>query len=199
MKKLTSIILIAATSITCATARSIKRIDRADLASLKTVDGDSVIKKMNHQDLELYLNTEQSTGTRVIKMTVLFNVNDENYYHDKALRNSNVVIPLTTNGDDFGDVVQYDYWDNVAYVVKECEKKGIYTMLSPMGKDVFKTRPTKAMVKIYMNLLSRLLENEKNVIWVIDKSIIQHQTEEMAEEMVKSIETHNKKQLIIIK
>ena len=98
-------------------------ISEAKLSTLYTIDGSHVIKTMNHQDLDLYLDSVRIAGVKAIDMCALLNNNDENYYHDKALRNGNLVAPLTTNGSAFADAVQYDYWDNIVYVVRECWKR----------------------------------------------------------------------------
>ncbi|MBO7337566.1 MAG: DUF4038 domain-containing protein [Paludibacteraceae bacterium] len=168
------------------------------LSALYTIDGFQVIKTMNHQDLDMYLDSVKYSGVKAIDMCALLNNYDENYYHDKALRNGNLVAPLTTNGSTFADAVQYDYWDNIIYVVRECWKRGIYVKITPLGPDVYKNvQPNKGMVRIYINLLCRLLKNEANIVWRIDQSIMGPQAAELAEEMVGAIKVHNKKQLIV--
>ena len=147
-------------------------ISEAKLSTLYTIDGSHVIKTMNHQDLDLYLDSVRIAGVKAIDMCALLNNNDENYYHDKALRNGNLVAPLTTNGSAFADAVQYDYWDNIMYVVRECWKRGIYVKISPLGPDIYNNvQPNKGMVRIYINLLCRLLEKEVNIVWRINQSI----------------------------
>ena len=54
------------------------------------------------------------------------------------------------------------------------------------------------MVRIYINLLCRLLEKEVNIVWRINQSIMGPQAAELSEEMVSAIKVHNKKQLIIV-
>jgi hypothetical protein len=173
-------------------------ISEAKLSTLYTIDGSHVIKTMNHQDLDLYLDSVKIAGVKAIDMCALLNNNDENYYHDKALRNGNLVAPLTTNGSAFADAVQYDYWDNIVYVVRECWKRGIYVKISPLGPDIYNNvQPNKGMVRIYINLLCRLLEKEVNIVWRINQSIMGPQAAELSEEMVSAIKVHNKKQLIV--
>ena len=53
------------------------------------------------------------------------------------------------------------------------------------------------MVRIYTNLLCRLLEKEVNIVWRINQSIMGPQAAELSEEMVSAIKVHNKKQLIV--
>ena len=70
--------------------------------------------------------------------------------------------------------------------------------ITPLGPDVYKNvQPNKGMVRIYINLLCRLLKNEVNIVWRIDQSIMGPQAAELAEEMVGAIKVHNKKQLIV--
>ncbi len=157
----------------------------------------TVIRDLNHQDLMYYLDEEQGKGVKVIYMCALLSACDENYYHDKALRQCNIVRPYTTNGSKFEDVTQYDYWDNMCYVIKECEKRGIYVVLLPLGKDVMeKTKPSRPMVRVYMNLLCKMVEKYRNVAWTLDGGVME--LEEMVQrEMVGAIEVHNKRQVVV--
>ncbi|MCR4619980.1 MAG: DUF4038 domain-containing protein [Paludibacteraceae bacterium] len=156
----------------------------------------TMMRDMNHQDLDVFLEKERGRGVRVIYTCVLLNACDENYYHDRALRDCNIVRPYMTNGADFNDVVQYDYWDNVKYVIERCSDFDIYVMLLPLGSDVYKNNaPSRAMVRIYMNLLCQKVEGYKNVGWLLrtgqDKATIKT---DLLEEMESAIRVHNKRQ-----
>ena len=196
---LTIYIALLSLCFNCILADSSKHYINLDaLRGLKTEKSTDIVNKMKHQDINYYLDSLEHENVRAIEMYAVLNNYDENYYHDKAFRSGNIVAPLTTNGSAFADVVQYDYWDNLIYVIRECDKRSIYAIVNPLGPEVYKNvRPNKGMIRIYMNLLSRILEKETNVIWRIDETIMGNDEKEIAEEMIKMIKVHNRKQLII--
>jgi hypothetical protein len=156
------------------------------------------IQKLSQPDIELYLNKRKTQGFNVLQVCALHDVNDEDFYHNKALRNGNLVMPRVTNGNDFkaGDS-QYDYWDHLVYLVDECAKREMYVAIVPVwGSVLKKTKPSPGTIRIYMNLLCQKLEKKKNVIWLLGGDIQGELYPELWEEMVGAIRTHNSKQLI---
>lgn len=157
----------------------------------------TLLRDLNHQDLDALLETEKTRGVCVLFACVLLDACDENYYHDKALRDCNIVRPYMTNGSDFEDVVQYDYWDNVCYVLERCERYGLYVVLLPLGSDVYeKSSPSRAMVRIYMNLLCQKVRQFRNVGWITRRGDMLME-DVVRQEIVESIRVHNKKQPIL--
>ncbi|MBN1462986.1 MAG: glycoside hydrolase family 140 protein [Paludibacteraceae bacterium] len=154
-------------------------------------------QKLNHEDALKYLGDRESKGFNVLQIMVLHDVKDCNFYRDSALVNGNIVAPYMTNGKDFADYIQYDYWDNIEWIVDEAAKKGMYVALVPIwGSVIKKTELTKAMGRIYMNLLCRKLSNRTNVIWLIGGDIEGDLYRDVFIEMALSIKEHNPKQLI---
>lgn len=156
-----------------------------------------IAQKLNHQDVEKYLDDRKAKGFNVIQMMALHDLSDANYYNDTALIQRNLVAPRITIGGDFGDFRQYDYWDNIGWVVNECAKREIYVAVVPLWGSVVKdAKPSKAMIRVYMNLLCRHLSNKSNVIWVCGGDIEGDHFPELWDEMADAIKTHNKRQLI---
>ncbi len=156
-----------------------------------------LIQKLNHQDVEKYLDDRKAKGFNVIQMMALHDLGDVNYYHDSALIQRNMVAPKITIGGDFGDFRQYDYWDNIGWVVEECAKRDMYAAVVPIwGSAIKEIKPSKAMIRVYMNLLCRHLSNKSNVIWVCGGDIEGNQFPELWDEMADAVKIHNKRQLI---
>lgn len=156
-----------------------------------------LMQKLNHQDVEKYLDDRKSKGFNVIQMMVLHDVNDVDFYQDKALTGGNIVAPYMTNGNEFADYIQYDYWDNVEWVVDACAKRGMYAALVPLwGSVVKQVKPSEAMIRIYMNLLCRKLEDKTNVIWLCGGDIQGDKFPEVWDAMAEAAKLHNPKQLV---
>lgn len=156
-----------------------------------------LLQKLNHQDVDKYLDDRKAKGFNVIQMMVLHDAQDADFYNDKALIDGSVVAPLMTNGKDFGDFVQYDYWDNVEWVVDACAKRGMYAALVPMWGSVVKQKQVSiAMMRIYMNLLCQKLQDRTNVIWLCGGDIHGDEYAETWQAEGEAIKLHNLKQLV---
>lgn len=156
-----------------------------------------LMKKLNRKEANYYLDKRKEQGFNVIQIMVLHDANDVNVYNDKALVNGNIVTPYQTNGKDFKDHVQYDYWDNVEWVVDACAKRGMYVALVPLwGSVIKKTKPTKAMIRMYMNYLCHKISDRKNIIWLIGGDIRGDQFSDLWAEMADVIRFNNPNQLI---
>lgn len=156
------------------------------------------LQKLSQPDLELYLNKRKQQGFNVLQICVLHGLNDEDFYHNKALKNENLVMPRMTNGNNFkaGDT-QYDYWDHLVYLVDECAKRQMYVAIVPIwGSVLEKVKPSPGTIRIYMNLLCQKLKKKKNVIWLLGGDICGSEFPEIWIEMAGAIRTHNAKQLI---
>lgn len=73
--------------------------------------------KLNREEADIYLTDRACKGFNVIQVMVLHSLTSVNVYGDSALVGRNVAYPLTTEGNDFNDPLQYDFWDHVDYVV----------------------------------------------------------------------------------
>lgn len=154
-------------------------------------------QKLNQQDVLNYLEDRRTKGFNVIQIMVLHNARDCNFYGDSALIQGNVVAPYMTNGKAFADYIQYDYWDNIEWIVDEAAKMGIYVGLVPIwGSVTKKSGLTKAMARIYINLLCRKLQDRSNVIWLNGGDIEGDEYKEVFNEMGAALKEHNPKQLV---
>jgi hypothetical protein len=154
-------------------------------------------QRLNHEDAQKYLDDRAAKGFNVIQMMVLHDVRDCNFYGDSALVQGNIVAPYMTNGKTFSDFIQYDYWDNVEWLVDEAAKRKMYVALVPIwGSVIKKIEPSKAMVRVYMNLLMRKLQDRTNIVWLNGGDIEGDQFKEVFDEIGNTIKEHNPKQLV---
>jgi hypothetical protein len=128
-----------------------------------------LIQKFNIEGVQKCLGKSKSEGFNMLIITVLNSTNDVNIYGDKALTNGNLTMPYITNGNDFRDHIQYDYWDNVEWVVDELARQKMYVALYPVAPTIVTDKKmTRAEARVYMNLLCRKLASKSNVVWLID-------------------------------
>lgn len=154
-------------------------------------------QKLNHEDVLKYLEDRSAKGFNVIQIMVLQDLHDCNFYGDSALIQGNIVAPYMTNGNDFKDFIQYDYWDNIEWIVDMAAEKDIYVALVPIwGSVIKKTGLTIAMGRIYMNLLFRKFETKSNVIWLNGGDIEGEEYKAVFNEMGNAMKEHNPKQLV---
>lgn len=154
-------------------------------------------QKLNHEDALKYLDDRQAKGFNVIQIMALHKLDDTSFYGDSALIQGNLVAPYMTNGNDFNDHIQYDYWDNIEWIVDEAAKRNIYVAVVPIwGSVIKKSKLTIAMGRIYMHLLLRKLAKKSNVIWLMGGDIEGEEYRMVFNEMAKAVKEHNSKQLI---
>lgn len=123
--------------------------------------------KLNRQEVLHYLDNREKKGFNVIQVMVLHNVSAKNIYGDSALENRNVAHPLVTKGNSFNNPKEYDFWDNVDYVIHEAEKRGIYIAMVPIwGGNVKAGYVDVTQAKAYAKFLANRYKNFPNVIWI---------------------------------
>lgn len=123
--------------------------------------------KLSREEAEIYLADRAGKGFNVIQVMVLHTLTATNFYGDSALIGSNVAYPLTTEGNDFEDPLQYDFWDHVDYVVDMAAKKGIYIGMVPVwGSNVKGGQAKKEDAAVYAGWLADRYKNSTNIIWL---------------------------------
>lgn len=123
--------------------------------------------KLNRHEVLHYLDNREKKGFNVIQVMVLHNVFEKNIYGDSALENGNVAHPLVTKGNSFSNPKEYDFWDNVDYVINEAGKRGIYIAMVPVwGGNVRAGHVDVAQAKAYAKFLANRYNNTLNVIWI---------------------------------
>ncbi|MDB4582153.1 glycoside hydrolase family 140 protein [Draconibacterium sp.] len=126
-----------------------------------------LFSKVNREEADNYLTDRADKGFNVIQVMVLHSLNAKNIYGDSALIGQNVANPLITDGNAFEDATQYDYWDNVDYIVDKAAEKGIYIGLVPVwGSNVKSGKLSKADAVKYASWLANRYKNRPNIVWL---------------------------------
>lgn len=112
-----------------------------------------------------YLDDRQKKGFNVIQVMVLHDLAVTSAYGDSALVNGDISTPRTTQGNSIGSKDEYDYWDNVDFVVDEASKRGIYmAMVAVWGRNIKSISVSQA--KIYAEFLAKRYKEKSNIIWL---------------------------------
>jgi hypothetical protein len=126
-----------------------------------------LFSKLNREEAEQYLEDRKKKGFSVIQVMVLHTVTAVNVYGDSALINKNVAHPLVTEGNNFSDKKQYDFWDHVDYIVDLAAKKDLYVAMVPIwGSNVKAGLVSREEAGVYANWLAERYRNRWNIIWL---------------------------------
>jgi hypothetical protein len=126
-----------------------------------------LLSKLKREEALQYLDTRAKQGFNVIQLMVVHSGSEVNAYGDSALVNKNISTPRITSGNTFGKGNEYDYWDNVDWVVTQAAERGLYVALVPVWGSVVKGEHVKpAQAKIYAEFLAKRYNNRTNVIWM---------------------------------
>jgi Protein of unknown function (DUF4038)/Putative collagen-binding domain of a collagenase len=122
--------------------------------------------KCKREEAVKYLDDRKNKGFNVIQVMLVHDINlGVNAYGDSALRNKNVATPIITAGSSFSNENEYDFWDNVDYVIAEAEKRGIYMALVPVWGGNIK-HVSVEQAKAYASFLANRYKNRSNIIWL---------------------------------
>ncbi|MBO9617519.1 MAG: glycoside hydrolase family 140 protein [Niabella sp.] len=123
--------------------------------------------KCTREEAQHYLDVRQQQGFNVIQAMVLHTVAAKNVYGDFAVANGDVSKPIVTNGADFKDSAQYDFWDHVEFIINEAAKRGIYMALVPVwGSNVKEGKVSTAQAAVYARFLANRFKKYTNIIWM---------------------------------
>ena len=123
--------------------------------------------KLSREEAEKYLQDRVEKGFNVIQIMVLHSLEYESFYGDKALIDNNVAQPLVTEGSDFNDPEQYDFWDHADYVIKLAAEKGLYVGLVPVwGSNVKSGGVSTEDAAVYADWIANRYKDYTNVIWL---------------------------------
>jgi len=126
-----------------------------------------IFTKLNREEADQYLTDRAAKGFNIIQVMVLHSLNVKNVYGDSALINMNVATPLVTDGNSFEDTTQYDYWDNVDFVVDNAAEKGIYIGMVPVwGSNMKSGKVSQAHAVEYSSWLANRYKDRSNIIWL---------------------------------
>ncbi|WP_340114642.1 glycoside hydrolase family 140 protein [Maribellus mangrovi] len=123
--------------------------------------------KLSREEADKYLQDRVEKGFNVIQIMVLHSLEYESYYGDKALIDNNVAKPLVTEGSDFNDPEQYDFWDHADYVINLAAEKGLYVGLVPVwGSNVKNGGVSTEEAAVYAKWIANRYKDNDNVIWL---------------------------------
>jgi len=116
-----------------------------------------LFKKCKKEDAIKYLDDRWQKGFNVIQVMLLHELDNTNAYGDSALINKNVAKPNLAGN--------YNYWDNVDFVIDEAAKRGIYMALVPVWGGNIK-RVSVEQAKVYATFLANRYKYKTNIIWL---------------------------------
>jgi hypothetical protein len=122
--------------------------------------------KCKREEAVQYLEDRKQKGFNVIQAMLVHDINlGVNAYGDSSLHNKDVAQPITTPGNNFTNATEYDFWDNVDFVIDEAAKRGIYMGLVPVWGGNIK-QVSVAQAKTYAAFLAHRYKNKTNIIWL---------------------------------
>ena len=141
--------------------------------------GWELFHRLTRDEAVEYLDTRARQGYNVIQAVVLAEVNgvlEPNRHGDVPFVDADPTHWATTLGCNFNDPAEYDYWDNVDYLIKEAAKRNLYMGLLPAWGD--KVTPgwgdgpllfTDSNDHAYQfaRRLAERYQNQGNIIWIL--------------------------------
>lgn len=123
--------------------------------------------KLSREEVVYYLDNRAEKGFNVIQVMVLHGVGAKNLYGDSALVNQDVSRPLTTEGNQFDNPDEYDYWDHIDFVIEQAAQRRLYMALVPVwGTNVKAGLVNRAQAKAYAEFLAARYRDQSNVVWL---------------------------------
>lgn len=139
--------------------------------------GWELFHRLNREEALHYLDTRQQQGFNVIMTVVLAEldgIHQPNYYGDKPFRDIQTLEWDETPGNDPDNAGEYDYWDNVDFVIEAAAERNMYIGLLPtwgdkvvpgaIGPVVFTAHD---IAYAYAKKLADRYEHQKNIIWIL--------------------------------
>jgi len=126
-----------------------------------------LFQKLNHSEVETYLEDRRQKRFNVIQAVVLFELPLKNVYGDNALVDNDPARPLTTPGNNPEIESEYDYWDHVDFIIDKAAQKGLYIAIVPAWGSIVKSgQLTVRSARPYGQWLAKRYENKPNIIWI---------------------------------
>lgn len=139
--------------------------------------GWELFHRITREDALFYLDKRQEQGFNVIQAVALAEINgikQPNRYGDVPFINEDPTKWAVTPGNNPNNEKEYDYWDNVDFVIKEAAKRNLYIGLLPTWGD--KVTPNwgdgpvifnEDNAYIYAKKLAERYKNQWNIIWIL--------------------------------
>ncbi|MEN3323127.1 glycoside hydrolase family 140 protein [Mariniflexile soesokkakense] len=124
-------------------------------------------KKLNRDEIKTYFADRKEKGYNVIQIMTLHSEEMASVYGDSALVNKDVSKPLITEGNNFENSNEYDFWDHVDYALDVAEENNLYLGMVPIwGTSVKAGKVNLEQSKAYATFLGDRFKNRKNIIWL---------------------------------
>lgn len=78
--------------------------------------------------IEAYFRDRKAKGFTIIRLDAIHDDNEPNSYGDRPLVEE-TGRPALTPGSDFGDAAEWDYWDNLDWIIDAAARHGLYLEL----------------------------------------------------------------------
>ncbi len=146
--------------------------------------------RLTREEAADFLEIRHQQGFNIIQAVALaeFNgVREPNRYGDYPLNNEDPTQLLITPGNDPNNAYQYDYWDNMDYIIHLAESKGMYIGLLPTWGDkvahlwgdgpiIFDSHNAE----VYGRTLASRYKINHNIIWILggDRPAVYHSDKE---------------------
>ncbi|MDP4227505.1 MAG: glycoside hydrolase family 140 protein [Bacteroidota bacterium] len=127
-----------------------------------------LFSKTTREEASTYLDDRSKKGFNVIQVMVIHDLKDNvDVYGDSALINCQLNKPRITPGKTFGHGKEYDYWDNMDFVIDLAAKKGLYMALVPIwGANVKSGHVSRQQAHDFAAFLAKRYKDRKNIIWI---------------------------------
>lgn len=133
--------------------------------------------RLTREEVTEVIETRARQGFNVLQVVALaeFNgIREPNRYGDWPLNDEDPTQLLVTPGSDPSNAYQYDYWDNLDFIVRSAAAKGIYIGLLPTWGDKATQMWGEGPVifnaenaRTYGQLLARRYSRDWNIIWIL--------------------------------
>jgi hypothetical protein len=127
----------------------------------------SLFVNLDRDEVVRYLDARAEQEFNVIQAVAVFpqaGGPGPNPYGDKPLEDG--MTPAATEGADFGDETQYDFWDHVDWVVAQAQQRGMRIALLPVWADKqVGSLVTTENARAYGKFLGERYGND--VVWVM--------------------------------
>ncbi|WP_308990992.1 glycoside hydrolase family 140 protein [Mariniflexile litorale] len=124
-------------------------------------------KKLNRDEIKTYFLDRKEKGYNVIQIMTMHSEEMVNVYGDSAVVNKDVSKPLVTEGNNFENPEEYDFWDHVDYALDVAEENDLYLGMVPIwGTSVKGGKVNLEQAKAYATFLGDRFKDRKNIVWL---------------------------------
>jgi hypothetical protein len=130
----------------------------------------SMTRRLTREQIIEILDICVNQGFTAIQLIAHSHYMGENVYGDIPFENNDFLCPIITEGNTFGNELQYDWWDHLEYIINECIKRELIVCLLPTWREQWnqKSNLSKNNVFAYGKFIgSRYRHLNKWIIWIM--------------------------------